>query len=206
MGTKPLAHFIFFSLGSLPKFYNDCYSSFVKKHPSYKTILWTPPDIEYFLRLEDKLEEFYELKTFINKYNFVKYSILDKYGGWYVDLDIIWNRTLDELIADKFKKNNVTDVDLFIPVRSFPREKERDFKRNDDMLVYAKPGIFGELIEFAKNRTDVDYSRKYEPFGPISLSMWLDQCSYSRIYMFEDEIQDNGYYCHHANKQGWKFS
>jgi hypothetical protein len=206
MGTKPLAHFIFFSLGSLPKFYNDCYSSFVKKHPSYKTILWTPPDIEYFLRLEDKLEEFYELKTFINKYNFVKYSILDKYGGWYVDLDIIWNRTLDELITDKFKKNNVTDVDLFIPVRSFPREKERDFKRNDDMLVYAKPGIFGELIEFAKNRTDVDYSRKYEPFGPISLSMWLDQCSYSRIYMFEDEIQDNGYYCHHANKQGWKFS
>jgi len=206
MGTKPLAHFIFFSLGSLPRFYNDCYSSFVKKHPSYKTILWTPPDIEYFLRLEDKLEEFYELKTFINKYNFVKYSILDKYGGWYVDLDIIWNRTLDELITDKFKKNNVTDVDLFIPVRSFPREKERDFKRNDDMLVYAKPGIFGELIEFAKNRTDVDYSRKYEPFGPISLSMWLDQCSYSRIYMFEDEIQDNGYYCHHANKQGWKFS
>lgn len=206
MGTKPLAHFIFFSLGSLPKFYNDCYSSFVKKHPSYKTILWTPPDIEYFLRLEDKLEEFYELKTFINKYNFVKYSILDKYGGWYVDLDIMWNRTLDELITDKFKKNNVTDADLFIPVRSFPREKERDFKRNDDMLVYAKPGIFGELIEFAKNRTDVDYSRKYEPFGPISLSMWLDQCSYSRIFMFEDEIQDNGYYCHHANKQGWKFS
>ena len=206
MGTKPLAHFIFFSLGSLPKFYNDCYSSFVKKHPSYRTILWTPPDIEYFLKLEDKLEEFYELKTFINKYNFVKYSILDKYGGWYVDLDIMWNRTLDELITDKFRKNNVTDVDLFIPVRSFPREKERDFKRNDDMLVYAKPGIFGELIEFAKNRTDVDYSRKYEPFGPISLSMWLDQCSYSRIYMFEDEIQDNGYYCHHANKQGWKFS
>jgi len=206
MGTKPLAHFIFFSLGSLPKFYNDCYSSFVKKHPSYKTILWTPPDIEYFLRLEDKLEEFYELKTFINKYNFVKYSILDKYGGWYVDLDIMWNRTLDKLITDKFKKNNVTDADLFIPVRSFPREKQRDFKRNDDMLVYAKPGIFGELIEFAKNRTDVDYSRKYEPFGPISLSMWLDQCSYSRIFMFEDEIQDNGYYCHHANKQGWKFS
>jgi len=206
MGTKPLAHFIFFSLGSLPKFYNDCYSSFVKKHPSYKTILWTPPDIEYFLRLENKLEEFYELKTFINKYNFIKYSILDKYGGWYVDLDIMWNRTLDELITDKFKKNNVTDTDLFIPVRSFPREKQRDFKRNDDMLVYAKPGIFGELIEFAKNRTDVDYSRKYEPFGPISLSMWLDQCSYSRIFMFEDEIQDNGYYCHHANKQGWKFS
>jgi len=206
MGTKPLAHFIFFSLGSLPKFYNDCYSSFVKRHPSYKTILWTPPDIEYFLRLENKLEEFYELKTFINKYNFVKYFILDKYGGWYVDLDIMWNRTLDELITDKFKKNNVTDVDLFIPVRSFPREKQRDFKRNDDMLVYAKPGTFGELIEFAKNRTDVDYSRKYEPFGPISLSMWLDQCSYSRIYMFEDEIQDNGYYCHHANKQGWKFS
>ena len=206
MGTKPLAHFIFFSLGSLPKLYNDCYSSFVKKHPSYRTILWTPPDIEYFLKLEDKLEEFYELKTFINKYNFVKYSILDKYGGWYVDLDIMWNRTLDKLITDKFKKNNVTDADLFIPVRSFPREKQRDFKRNDDMLVYAKPGIFGELIQFAKNRTDVDYSRKYEPFGPISLSMWLDQCSYSRIFMFEDEIQDNGYYCHHANKQGWKFS
>lgn len=206
MGTKPLAHFIFFSLGGLPRFYNECYSSFIKRHPSYKTTLWTPNDIEFFLKQESKLEEFSKLKTFINKYNFIKYSVLDKFGGWYVDLDIMWKRTLDELVRDKFKKHNVTSTDLFVPVRSFPREKERDLKRNDDMLVYAEPGIFGELIEFAKNRTDIDYTRKYEPFGPVSLSMWLNQCSYSRIYMFEDEIQQDGYYCDHKNNLSWKFS
>jgi len=206
MGTKPLAHFIFFSLGGLPKEYNECYSSFIRRHPSYRTILWTPPDIEYFLKGEGKFEEFNKLSSFINKYNFVKYSILDKHGGWYVDLDIYWKRTLDDLVKDKFQTNQTDAADIFVPVRSFPREKERDFKRNDDMLLYSEPGIFGELIEFAKNRTDIDYSKKYEPFGPVSLSMWLDQCSYSRIYMFEDEIQEDGYYCDHKNNQGWKFS
>ena len=68
-------------------------------------------------------------------------------------------------------------------------------------LVYL-----GELIDFAKKRTDIDSTKKYEPYGPVSLSMWLDKCKYSRIYMFEDEIQQDGYYCDHKNSQSWKFS
>lgn len=206
MDTRPVAHFIYFNIGGLPELYRQCYNSFTQKHPSYKVILWNPTDILLHLRDENRLDEFDNLRTFINKYNFSKYSILNKFGGWYIDLDIMWKRTLDELVTDKFKQNNVTDIDLFIPVRSFPREKERDFKRNDDMLLYSKPGIFSELIDFAKNRTDIDSTKKYEPYGPVSLSMWLDKCKYSRIYMFEDEIQQNGYYCDHKNSQSWKFS
>ena len=206
MGTNPIAHFIYFNIGGLPEAYRQCYNSFKQKHPSYKVILWNPTDVLLHLRDEGRLEDFDKVKTLINRYNLAKYSILDKFGGWYVDLDIMWKRSLDELIADKFKENNVTDTDLFIPVRSFPREKKRDLKRNDDMLLYSKPKIFGELIDFAKNRTDVDLTKKYEPYGPVSLSMWLGKCNYKRIYMFENEIQQDGYYCDHKNNQSWKFS
>ena len=206
MGTNPTAHFIHFTIGGLSELYRQCYNSFKQNHPSYKVILWNTTDVLIHLRDEGRLDEFDKLTSFINRYNFAKYSILNKFGGWYVDLDIMWKRSLDELVVDKFKENNVTDTDLFIPVRSFPREKKRDLKRNDDMLLYSKPKIFGELIDFAKSRTDVDLTKKYEPYGPVSLSMWLTKCSYERIYMFEDEIQKDGRYCNHLNNQGWKYS
>lgn len=92
-----------------------------------------------------------------------------------------------------------------IPVRNIPLQN-LNLKCNDDMLLYVKKGIFWELINFCDNRTNYDSSLKYEPYGPVSLSMWLHSSNYTREYLYETEIQKDGYYCDHRNSKSWIFS
>ena len=202
MDTRSLAHFIWIGEGGLPRFYQDCLTSFSNKHRGWKIKLWTEKDTRKIIA--NSKFDFNKYPSFINRYNFIKYHILAQEGGWFIDLDIVWKKSIDQIYTDKIKTN--TFPDLFIPVRRFPRQKEIDLKMNDDMLMYAKKGVFKELLEYINLREDIDLSKPYEPYGPVSLSSWVYRSSYSRVYLFEEEIQENGYYCEHKNKQSWKFS
>lgn len=202
MDTRSLAHFIWIGDTGLPPLYQQCLDSFYKKHPYWKIKLWTSKDADRII--SESKYDFNKYSSFINRYNFIKYHILAKEGGWFVDLDIQWKSNIDQIYTDKLK--NKPFPDLFVPVRSRPREKSVDFKSNDDMLIYARKGIFYELLEFINNREDIDTTKKYEPYGPVSLSMWLHNSDYSREYLFDNEIQENGYYCSHLNGRSWSFS
>lgn len=202
MDTRTLAHFIYIGNTGLPSFYQQCLNSFQKRHPKWIIKVWTTRDANSIL-----LNENYDYTlndTFINRYNFVKYHILAKEGGWFIDLDIIWKKSINEIYTDKLK--TVSFPDLFIPVRSLPRQKEINYKMNDDMLLYASKGILKGLLDFIKSRQDINLELKYEPYGPISLSRWLHSTDLNRVYLYEDEIQDGGYYCEHKNGTTWKFS
>ena len=202
MDTRSLAHFIWIGEGGLPKLYQDCLTSFSIKHRGWKIKLWTEKDTRGII--VNSKYDFNKYTSFINRYNFIKYHILAQEGGWFVDLDIVWKRSIDEIYTDKLK--HITFPDLFIPVRQQPRQKEIDLKMNDDMLIYARKGIFYELLDFIDNREDIDVTRPYEPYGPVSLSKWIHGNSYSKVYLFENEVQQNGYYCDHKNSQSWKFN
>jgi hypothetical protein len=202
MDTRILAHFIFIGETGLPSLYQQCINSFQQKHPGWKIKLWTTRDANKIL-----LEKGYDPSindTFINRYNFVKYNILAEEGGWFVDLDIKWKRSINEIYTDKLKNKNFPDI--FIPVRQFPRERKINYNRNDDMLLYAKKGVLNDLLSFIDLREDIDYDLRYEPYGPVSLSKWIHSTGLDRVYLFEDEIQENGYYCEHKNNLSWKFS
>jgi len=211
------AHFI--TIGGFPKPFQDSYQSFAEKHPTWTTILWTAKDVDRLLRKHKQIEYFNSLTSFIAKYNFAKYSILAEHGGWYVDLDITWKKSLDELIQDKMQFRRAKpwavgtkqrEPEVFIPVRILPRQEEVDEKMNDDCLLFSNPGHFFDLIEFSKQRAlspDIDLSIPYEPFGPRSISEWINKRKdLERIYMYENEIQINGRYCDHANSKSWIFS
>lgn len=202
MDTKNLAHFIYIGERGLPKFYQECINTFNIKHPGWNIKLWTTEDANKILK-EDGYN-FYSNDTFINRYNFVKYNILAKEGGWFVDLDIKWKRSIDEIYTDKLKSKPFPDI--FIPVRQFPQDKRVEYKRNDDMLLYARKGVFYDLLKFIDEREDYDFSKRYEPYGPVSLSRWVHSTKLKRVYLFEKEIQENGYYCEHNNSLSWKFS
>ena len=198
---RNVAHFIWVGDPYFPLQYQKCYNSFVKKHPYYRINLWFQSDIDKIVEGSKYKKYFHKYNSFINRYNFVKYHILAEYGGWFVDMDIEWKLSLDNIMFDKVKGEF---PQMFIPVRKFLHLPELDID-NDDMLIYADKGLFWELIEFAVNRTDIG-NEKYEPFGPVSLSRWLQQVPYTREYMYEREIQSNGYYCNHLNGQSWRFS
>ena len=200
MDTRVLAHFIYIGETGLPTFYQECINTFQRKHPGWTIKLWTTRDANKILserRYDSGIND-----TFINRYNFVKYNILAQEGGWFIDLDIQWKRSINEIYSNKVKDRNFPD--LFVPVRSYPRQKTIDYKMNDDMLLYARKGICVNLLEFIENRKDLDLQKKYEPYGPISLSMWLHSTNLDRVYLYEDEIQEKGYYCQHKNNLGWK--
>ena len=202
MDTRTLAHFIFIGETGLPTLYQECISSFQSKHPGWTIKLWTTKDANRILKEKDY--EYYSNDTFINRYNFVKYNILAEEGGWFVDLDIRWKRSINEIYSDKLKDRKFPDV--FIPVRQYPRERKIRYDRNDDMLLYAKKGVFNDLLSFIDFREDINYDLRYEPYGPISLSKWIHSTDLDRIYLFEEEIQENGYYCEHKSNLSWKFS
>lgn len=203
MGTRELAHFISINDAIITNRYKECIRSFTRLHPYFEIRVWNEKDIDTLLNKVGQVKYFNSLSTFINKYNFIKYLILDVYGGWYIDLDIEWKKTIYHLIGDRGIKKF---PQMFIPVRSVPGSDKVNFNTLDDMLLYSDKNIFGDLIQYAKTRTDVDYSKKYEPFGPVSLSMWAKEVDYTREYLYEWEIQRNGLYCHHLGSQSWKNS
>jgi len=213
------AHFL--TIGGFPKPFQDCYQSFVNRHPTWTTILWAEKDVDRLLKKHNELEYFNSLTSFISKYNFAKYLILAENGGWYVDLDISWSRGrgLDDLMKVKLayrrsippeKRIHEPYPEIFIPVRTLPRQKEVNLRMNDDCLLFTNPGHFFDLIEFAKARSllkSTDLTIPYEPFGPRAISEWIHKrTDLKRIYMFEDEIQVKGIYCDHANSKSWIFS
>ena len=201
MDTRTLAHFIYIGETGLPKLYQDCLNSFQKKHPGWTIKLWTTKDANKILK--DGEYNYYSNDTFINRYNFVKYNVLANEGGWFVDLDIKWKRSINEIYSDKLKDRNFPDV--FLPVRQYPRQRKINYKQNDDMLLYAGKGVFKDLVEYMNDKEDIDYELKYDPYGPLSLSDWIHETNYDIVYLYEKEIQENGYYCEHNNSLSWKF-
>lgn len=201
MDTREVAHFISIDQAIATDRYKECIRSFIKLHPYFEVKVWNEKDVNYLLNKVGNVNYFNNLSTFINKYNFIKYLILDLYGGWYIDLDIEWKKSLYHWIADR----GISKFpEMIIPVRSLLREDKVNYNNLDDMLLYSDKNIFGHLIQFAKTRTDIDESRPYEPFGPISLSRWAKEVNFTREYLYEWEIQKNGTYCHHLGSQSWK--
>jgi len=201
MDTRTLAHFIWIGDSAIPELYQECLNSFYRKHPYWTVKLWTQKDVDKVIERSPYKEFFRQHPSFINRYNFIKYHILAEEGGWFVDLDIRWKRSINEIYTDFMRTARLPQ--MFVPVRSFPFSAVNE-KMNDDMLIYADKGLLWDLIEYISKRTDVDESKKYEPFGPVSLSLWLHKSEITREYLYENQIQKNGYYCNHLNGESWK--
>ena len=201
MDTKSLAHFIWIGEAGMPPLYQECLNSFAQLHPYWNIKVWLQKDVDKVVERSPYKEMFYKYTSFINKYNFIKYHVLAEEGGWFVDLDMKWKLPIDQIYTDTLRKRAFPE--MFVPVRTLPFQSV-DTKMNDDMLLYAPKGLLWKLIEYISNRDDVDESKKYEPFGPISLSGWLHTNNIDCIFLYEQQIQKDGYYCDHLNGMSWK--
>lgn len=212
---RDVAHFIWIG-DSMPEVYQRGFNSFCFKHKTWNIRIWRNNDVEKIIN-ESKyklLFEKYGNKSFINKYNFIKYHILAEHGGWFVDLDINWKKSIDELYTDTLRNRNFPDA--IVPVRNHVRLNapyQKHLVQNsshDDNLIYMRKGVMWGLLDYIQKRNDGEEKpyvgeEKYEPFGPISLSQWLhdNRGNIDQLYMFENQIQNDGYYCDHLNVRGW---
>ncbi|MDB4343514.1 glycosyltransferase [bacterium] len=197
-----LANFIWVGGEQIPHLYQQCLNSFVNKHPHWTINIWRDIDCEKIINDSPYKDLFNKHTSFINRYNFIKYHILAQEGGWFIDMDIQWNRSIEEIYNDKITGGF---PELFVPVRSNPMTPTK-ITDNDDNLIYAEKGLFNGLLYHISQRGDIDTTKKYEPFGPVSLSQWVHKKERNVIFLYEEEIQLNGYYCNHLNGESWRFS
>jgi mannosyltransferase OCH1-like enzyme len=88
-------------LGSgIPNDLYECIDSIKENNPGYKHIIWTDESLDGF-EFKNK-ELFNSCKNPGQKSDILRYAILEKYGGVYVDADFIGIKSFDELLHLEF--------------------------------------------------------------------------------------------------------
>ena len=87
----------------IPKKYREYRKSWLENHKTWKLNLWDRIKFENLLKKINNsfLNQIYiDLPNMIQKIDFAKYVILDKFGGAYVDMDTYSERPIDKLIIN----------------------------------------------------------------------------------------------------------
>jgi len=117
-------------------------------HPDYKYILWTDDDMDKFVKRE--YPNFYKVyisyKYDIQRCDVFRYLVLFKYGGIYLDLDIICKKNL----------NNFLNYDLVLTYSS----NIKTSMTNSFIMIIPEHPFFKYCIDQLPN-----YSNSYSYFG-----------------------------------------
>ena len=93
-------HQIWFGPKTPPAIFKESQESLKKHHPDWEYKLWTEADIPA-LQLHNK--KFYDLSTnYAEKADIVRYELLNKFGGIYVDVDFVCYKPFDVLTQYDF--------------------------------------------------------------------------------------------------------
>jgi hypothetical protein len=195
-------HYIWIGGSDIPINYLNNFQNCVKLNPSFTFKIWKNEECLALVE-EYKLIETFTPLSFICKYNLIKYIILHKFGGIYTDFDIEWKISFNEIM----EKYNFPNVDIVLSSTLTPIM--------DDPFIISKPNIFGGLINYCKNRTELKYDgelyvetgkleiHKSEPFGPFGLTEWIKNINYISVSQ-KLLLDDNGSYGIHSQKSGWR--
>lgn len=94
--------------GNLPEKYINLCKSWEVNHPDWEYKLWTDNDISEF---NIDIEKFNKIKNLGVKSDLLRYHIMYKYGGIYVDTDFLCLKPFDSLLKyDFFGCGGVTDT------------------------------------------------------------------------------------------------
>lgn len=166
-------------LDKLPKKYHNFRETWINKHPGWKIIYWNKINIYqlinlYYPSLKVLIDDY---PLMIQKIDMAKYLILYHYGGFYVDMDTICNKSFNNLYQIKefqnydlicsqmevfpyikiinngviFSKPN-NSVILMV-INSLKKYKKKEFYQNHDLYVMQSTGpiFFHMIIDEYKN-------------------------------------------------------
>tara|TARA_R110002020_G_scaffold190290_1_gene389789 strand:+ start:8521 stop:9240 length:720 start_codon:yes stop_codon:yes gene_type:complete len=123
-----------------------------KLNPDYKYILWSEDECNKLVK--EKLPEYYDfynsMRYKIQQIDYIRFVILYLYGGFYVDLDLINLKNLDNLLNQKF---------IGYTLRKFVPE-HREFIQNDFFGVEKKFKLFKILMDLCEPNYNIKASNK----------------------------------------------
>ena len=195
-------HYIWIGGSEIPSPYLANYQRCIQLNPSYNFLVWKNDECMKLVEEYGLMDVFAPL-TFICKFNLIKYIILHKFGGIYTDFDIEWKVPFNEII----NRYDFPNVDIVLSSTLTPIM--------DDPFIITKLNIFGGLINYCKNRTELKYDgelymetgkleiHKSEPFGPFGLTEWIKNIKYASFPQ-QSLLDSNGRYGIHSQKSGWK--
>ena len=207
-----LIHYIWIGSNTIPQEYLFNLEKCKQLNPTYEFKIWRDEDC---VNLLDDYDYWFSLPTLISKTGYLRYLILDKFGGIYSDFDIEWKVPFN-VILNKHKTNNK----LLLTVNPFASTiiDNKNIYLLDDPFIYSEPNILGDCIHYCKNRTELkndgDWYLKtgelrqhpLEPIGPFGLTEWvyynnIDIDFFSQVG-FIDQFQ--GKYGIHKQQTNWK--
>jgi mannosyltransferase OCH1-like enzyme len=117
-------------------------------HPDYKYILWTDDDMDEFVKREypNFYQTYISYKYHIQRCDAFRYLVLYKYGGIYLDLDIVCKKNL----------NNFINYDLVLTHSS----NIKTSLTNSFIMIIPEHPFFKYCIDQLPN-----YSNSYSYFG-----------------------------------------
>jgi hypothetical protein len=193
-------HYIWIGGSEIPSPYLTNYERCLQLNSSFDFKIWRNEECLQLVE-EYGLMEIFSSLSFICKYNLIKYLVLHKFGGIYTDFDIDWKVSFDE-IKDKYPNVDIILTHTLTPII-------------DDPFIISKPNIFGSLINYCKNRTELKHDgelyietgkieiHKSEPFGPFGLTEWIKNMNYISFPQ-QSLLDGNGKYGIHFQKNNWK--
>ena len=109
---------------TIPEQWKDSVKTCQDIHPDYKYILWTDETMDNFVKNEYKwfYETYKNYKYNIQRCDAFRYLVLYKYGGIYIDMDIVCKKKLDpllnyDLVLAKSANISVTYTNSFFMVK-----------------------------------------------------------------------------------------
>jgi hypothetical protein len=184
-------------------------------NPTCEFKIWRDKECFELLNEYNLLELWNNIPTLISKCCFIRYIILDKFGGIYSDFDIKWKVPFN-IILEK-EKTNTGLLLTFNPFSSMVIDNKNIYLL-DDPFIYSKPGLLKDCVNYCLNRTDLkndgDWYLKtgelkphhLEPVGPFGLTEWvyyndIDINYFSQVGYID---QFKGEYGIHAQQTNWK--
>lgn len=198
------------------KIYRD---SWVIKNPGWSRVEWSK---EFCIELIKKfypehMDIFNNYKYEIQRCDMIRYFILDRYGGWYADMDYYCNRPLDE--AMNVYKNNI----YFVETQNTVIGQSDNYISNSLMYSVKNHSFWNcVMIELEKSqKVPIYYSRHLEVMfttGPAFLNRMYTQYKYKyklkslpwklfHPYGVKDDIRSinlsSEIFTAHVNKGSW---
>lgn len=90
-------HQIWLGLDPLPKEFEEYGKTWAKHHPGWTMKLWTEENLPKDLELADYISK---SKSYSNQSNLIRYELLFRYGGVYVDTDFECFKSIEPLLDD----------------------------------------------------------------------------------------------------------
>lgn len=91
-------HMIWVGNSSVPEYAIKNFLKWKKIMPHWEDRLWTNEDINLSEFSQEVIDKIHQAKSGAQKADIMRYFILEKYGGFYIDVDTIPNRKLDPLV------------------------------------------------------------------------------------------------------------